>query len=354
MAVVLMRFPVWLLLIPLVAGCDRLPQGDRLTPEVAGRLMRSGNPVSGASIIVVRRAKSLTPDACINTATSTRTDSAGFFTARAVRSWTTSSSASEESDESDEPFLLCVRGDEDTIYAPLFQGRSWRWDKLNVECDLDRAWLQPDRSGSTGRCLIIHKSVEGQSGEGQSIEQRPSRPAALTCDTTATLIDSRRVGPLRVHGSMDEFRRLCHAVRDTMLKDDPFSELPSDVPGFVMNIAGQAVPFFAGTGRGILRIDITSPVFRTREGWGVGALAIRLLEKPGLKVAYNGEAQPPHFVAWHEGPQCHTAYVIPRPRGDRPRALGQIAPNVLRELPDSTRIERIHIGMWCPDYHFPE
>lgn len=329
--------------VALLAACDHLPQSHHLTPELTGRLMRSGVPVVDASIIIGRRPVSDAPgDACRDDLTTTRTDSAGSFIARAYRTWMRAEMA-EEAERAGEKFEVCVRPEGSSDYRLLFRGVANRWDSMILDCDLEREWLTPDDHGSAGRCVVSRFGLEGV-----SVAQHPTRPAALKCDTRTTLIEPKRIGPLKVGGDIDELGRLCRErPRDTMVVDHAFMGDGSAVPFMKMDVAGQTVVFKKASEL-VHYIMITSPVFRTSDGFGVGTLVSRLLEKPDLKLAFNPETMEPFFYAWH-GDECGIGYAILPPTGFRGRPGGMAPTSLIQEWPAATDIDRVYVG-YCPTF----
>lgn len=332
-------------LVALLAACDRLPQSHHLTPELTGRLMRSGVPVVDASIIIGRRPVSDAPeDACRDDLTTTRTDSAGSFIARAYRTWMRPENA-EEAERAGEKFELCVRPEGSSGYRLLFRGVANRWDSMILDCDLERAWLAPDDQGSAGRCVVSRFGLEGV-----SVAQNPTRPAALKCDTRTALIEPKRIGPIKVSGDIDELGRLCREQpRDTMVVDHAFMGDGSAVPFMKMEIAGQTVVFKRASEL-VHYVMVTSPVFRTSDGFGVGTPAVRLLERPDLKLAYNFEAAEPFFLAWH-GAECNIGYAIVPVPGIRTPPTGMVSTDVIREWPGMMTVNRVYVG-YCPSRHW--
>lgn len=330
-------------LVALLGACDRLPQSHHLTPALTGRLMRSGVPVVDASIIVGRRPLSDAPeDACRDDLTTARTDSAGSFIARAYRTWMRAKVA-EEAERAGEKFELCVRPEGSSEYRLLFRGVANRWDSMILDCDLERAWLTPDDHGSAGRCVVSRFGLEGV-----SVAQRPTRPATLKCDTETTLIEPKRLGPLKVWGNIDELGRLCREqLRDTMVVDHAFMDDGSAMPFMKIDIAGQTVVFKKASEL-VQYFVVSSPVFRTADGFGVGTPVVRLLEKPDLKLAFNPEAMEPFFFAWH-GEVCGVGYAILPPPGFRGRPGGMVPTSLIREWPAATAVDRVYVG-YCPTF----
>lgn len=330
-------------LIALLAGCDHLPQSHHITPELTGRLMRSGVPIVDASIIVGRRPESDAPeDACRDDLTTTRTDSAGSFIARAYRTWMRAAVA-EEAERAGEKFEVCVRPKWSSDYRLLFRGVANRWDSMILDCDLEREWLTPDDHGSAGRCVVSRVGLEGV-----SVAQRPTRPATLKCDTATTLIEPRSLGPLKVSGDIGELGRLCReGPTDTMVVDHAFMNDGSAVPFMKMDIAGQPVVFKKASEL-VQYIVVSSPVFHTADGFGAGTPVTRLLEKPDLKLAFNPEPMQPFFYAWH-GAMCGIGYAILPPAGFRGRPGGMVPTSLIREWPATMHVDRVYVG-YCPAF----
>lgn len=328
-----------------LCACDRLPDRVRVTPELTGRVTRSGTPVANASIVVVRR-----PDvegraaACSDPLASSRSDGAGAFRARSFRSWISSARLLRDDVAENEQFQLCVRPEDSSEYQLMFRTAANRWDTLEVECDLDRVWLSPDKQGSAGRCVVRRFAVDSQ-----RLSQRPTRSPALTCDTTTTLIEPLRLGPIRVNGSVAELKRLCPGVRDTVVKLAGLYA-PGVERAHVMNVAGQALVIRKNSGV-ITDIIVTSPVFRTREGFGVGVPVTRLLEEPMLRVVTSSEHHGPWVFAWH-GRDCGLGYSVARPTYDMRDRIGLPIPlHRLREWPAPTSIRAVYVG-FCPERQF--
>lgn len=333
-----------LALVALLVGCDRLPQSHHITPELTGRLMRSGVPVVDASIIVGRRPVSDAPeDACRDDLTTTRTDSAGAFIARAYRTWMRAQVA-EKAERAGEKFELCVKPKGSSEYRLLFRGVANRWDSMILDCDLVRDWLAPDDHGSAGRCVVSRFGLEGV-----SVGQRPTRPAALKCDTATTLLEPTSIGPIRRAGYVDELRRLCVRLRDTVTVDHAVMDDGSEEQLLVLDIGGQPVVIRKSAHPSmVVHMWVSSPVFRTADGFGVGTPVTSLLEKPDLKLAFNPETMEPFFYAWH-GDVCGIGYAILPPPGFRGHPGGMVDTSLIREWPATMDIDRVYAG-YCPTF----
>src|SRR5688500_2953286 len=139
--------------LALLAACDHMPQRHAITPELDGRLRKSGRPVADASLLVVLHpATEVQGRSCTQDVRSTRTDSAGSFFAHPLRTWMRPET-SEKRERSGEVLELCVRPEGASDYRPIFRTAANRWDTMSLDCDLDRDWLAPDLQGSEGKCV---------------------------------------------------------------------------------------------------------------------------------------------------------------------------------------------------------
>ncbi|MGH7636797.1 MAG: hypothetical protein ACREOK_04015 [Gemmatimonadaceae bacterium] len=327
----------------ILGACEDLPRKTLITPELTGRLTRSGVPVVDATIAVMLRPESDTTRACRDDLTSTRTDSTGSFLARAYLAWMRRETV-EELERSGERFQLCAKRDGESEYRLLFQSVANRWDRMTLHCDLDRSWLAPDVHGAEGRCVVLRVELEGQ----EVAQRQPSqRPPALTCDTTATLLTSTSIGPIKRWAPLEGLRRLCGPARDTVIVDWTFDDAGQRQRAFVYDISGHPI-VFRKLGELVQDVVVTSDTFRTADGFGVGTPVARLLEKPDLKVAFNSEPPRPHafYFAWH-GEECGVGYAIQPPPDFRGRPGGMIPRSEIRDWPSTMRISRVYIG-WCP------
>jgi hypothetical protein len=217
-------------------------------------------------------------------------------------------------------FYVCVRAADDAPFAVLLRGPARQWDTLEVACDLARAWLTRDPQGVEGRCTRTHMAVDGQ-----RLAMRHAPSPALSCDTTATLIEPLRLGPIRINGTISELRRLCPALRDSLVEDE----------GLI------------GAGREM------ASVLDVSDSLGVGVRVRRLLDKPDLHVVVSGHYQGPYTFAWH-GDECGLGYSLSRPTYDmRDRVGVRIPSERLRVWPETTSIRRVVIG-FCPGREMTE
>ncbi|HYC52177.1 MAG TPA: carboxypeptidase-like regulatory domain-containing protein [Gemmatimonadaceae bacterium] len=319
-----------------LTGCDRLPQGDRKTPDVAGRVVQAGNPVANATIILARAPAGVAVT-CGEALVSARTDQDGRFTARAARRWRSSA----ERPDTDDPLLLCIRGEGDANHDTLFRTMATRWDSLYVECDRARTWLREDRLGSSGQCLITRYALDGQ-----PLAMRIPRFPPRICDTTATEIGPTGIGPLRVFGDIAQLRRVCPGIRDTMF-DEVFSMLPGPEPRLVLDIAGEPVIFRNSQGL-IADIAVGGSGFRTPEGVRVGMPMSRLAGRADLSAILSDEQGGPYLLAW-EGRQCGMAFASGRPGWLAMLGSGRrISMQQLRNQPPTLRVRRIYAGSCIP------
>lgn len=336
----------------LTAGCAFLPDRVRETPELRGQITSGGAPVAAAAVSVVRLVDA-TPSSgeaadavCRGHDAGRVTDGEGTFSLRADWMWVRARGRRDPVAEARGGFGLCVSAAGGSPPRLVFRAPAGRWDTLELACDLQRAWLAADRDGMQGRCAVRRAAVDGQ-----QLAARRGAPPALTCDTTTTLIEPLRLGPVRVNGSVAELRRLCPMLRDSTVSEEGLYG-PQVERVHVLNMAGAPVVIFKSSGV-IHRIVVAAPVFRTRDSLGVGSRVTRLLDKPDLHVVVSGHYQGPYVFAWH-GKECGLGYSLTRPTYDMRDRIGKAIPTArLRAWPASTSIRRVVIG-FCPQREFPD
>ena len=328
--------------IALLGACEYVPERVRDTPELTGVVTQAGVPLTGAYVSLHTLAQTDSAQrVCHEDRDYVVTGKDGAFAIGArTRLAQRRDSMKTAANAGRGWFILCIQPPQANGFTLAYRAPMGLWDTLEVACDVQRAWLQPDAHGAEGRCVTQRMAVDGQ-----VLGARPGRTPALTCDTTSTLIHPLRLGPIRINGSIPELRRLCPQLRDTLVEREAVIGSTREMAS-VMRVAGEPILIYRASGV-IYQIVVQSPKFRTADSLGVGTPVRRLLDKAGLNVVVAGEYQGPYVLAWH-GAECGLGYSLTRPTYDMRDRVGVPIPiERLRVWPASTSIRRVIIG-FCP------
>jgi len=135
---------------------------------------------------------------------------------------------------------------------------------------------------------------------------------------------------LEIGGSVDEIRRLCNVVRDTVVQsDEATNERVLDV-----GVAGDTLTAIVESGK-VWRIELDRSTFRTSDSLGVNTPLRRLLEHPGLR-GFEGEG-----VLYVAAPSlCGLSFALSYIPADQEHRVTWTHAD-LRQLPAETRVERL-------------
>jgi hypothetical protein len=333
----------------LLAGCSDMPVRLRDTPELSGNITSAGKPMPGVTVALARLddatpTAAVTAAACESADGSRATDSSGAFRVRATGVWVRRKNADRLTKEPRGEFALCLASPESSEQRVIFRAPASRWDSLQLQCDVARAWLAPDPDGTQGVCVVQRAGVDGQ-----PLAARRGAQPALTCDTTATLIEPLRLGPIRINGSVPELRRLCPGLRDSMMRREALYGSGNEMV-HVLDVAGAPIIMLKAAGT-VQRIFVSAPQFRTRDSLGPGTRALRLLNRPDLHVVGSAEMYGPYAFAWY-GKDCGVGYVLSRPADYRQKEGTSIPVQQILTWPDTTTIRQVVIG-FCPEREYP-
>ena len=321
----------------LPGGIERL----RATPELSGRLTYQGKPIADARIAIILN-DSTRPPGCASRSVVSTNDS-GVFKADATWRWFSKERmAALRRGTLRHEFYLCAQLKGQKDYRALFQAPANRWDTLRLACDLDRPWLPPDLEGRQGYCsadaAVDHAYL--------AAPPAGSRSPDVTCNTKTAVIERLRVGPVRINGSIAELRRLCPALRDTVIKGDGWME-PQAQRALVLTIGG--VPVIVHPASGIVaQITIRSRGLTTADSIGVGTRVSRLRRRKDLYVVGGNAEVLPFATAWL-GEECGVGFYTTQPSPNQLPSL--VSPKELRTWPDSMAVRRVIVG-FCPDHGY--